>query len=94
MDTQNRSTGTTPTRVIKELARRRGCHLLLGALVLFSVMATNPGASIAVPVEPGQRVELEQPSGETVPAKPFGDEWYHGLETANGFTDPRGPTVG
>ena len=40
----------------------------------------------AVPVDPDQVVELKQPGGKTLAARPFGDEWNHGLRTSGGYT--------
>ena len=31
-------------------------------------------------------VTIVQPDGTTFQARPFGDEWYHGMETADGYT--------
>lgn len=40
----------------------------------------------AMPVNPDARVQLEQPSGAEFPVRAFGDEWYHGYETLEGYT--------
>ncbi len=65
---------------------RRGIGCLIGGLALLTSILASPTTSLAVPVAPGQKVELGQPSGATVAAKPFGDEWYHGFETRQGYT--------
>ena len=64
--------------------------LLLGTA---SALAVSPLAS-AVPVDPAQRIRLEQPDGTSFTAKPFGDERYHGFETIGGFTVVRDPQSG
>ena len=63
------------------------------ALVFLLTLVLAPTA-LAVPVDPQQRIELQQPSGDSFTARPFGDEWYNGRETASGFTILRNPRSG
>ena len=66
-------------------------RIWLGVCV-FVLLSAAPAS--AMPVAPGQRIVLEQPSGGEFTAKPFGDEWYHGFETLSGYTLVRDPDSG
>ena len=54
------------------------------------------GRSLCPLAGPANRriVTLVQPDGTTLQARPFGDEWYHGMETADGYTILRNPDSG
>jgi M6 family metalloprotease-like protein len=69
-----------------------GIVALLTCAVLVLLMAA--GHAEAVPVDPTQRLELRQPDGSSFPARPFGDEWYHGFETPAGYTVVRDRRTG
>jgi M6 family metalloprotease-like protein len=59
--------------------------MLVAALATLISLITTATA-LAVPADPTQRIELRQPDGTEFEAKLFGDEWYHGYETAAGYT--------
>ncbi len=66
--------------------------VLLGcALVALAVGATTAHATGA---DPNAVVTLHQPDGTTVRAKLWGDEYYHGYETLDGYTIVRDQTDG
>jgi M6 family metalloprotease-like protein len=60
-----------------------------GTGALWAVGAALAPAAHAAPAEPSDRV-VQQPGGVTFRGHQFGDEWAHGLETADGYTVLRG----
>ena len=70
----------------RDTGRRRRIGVVVACvLAVAGLMAAAPTA-LGVPVDPQQRLELRQPSGESFDARPFGDEWYNGRETLGGWT--------
>jgi M6 family metalloprotease-like protein len=45
----------------------------------------------AVPADPQARHFVKQPDGEQIEVRQFGDEWYNGFQTVEGFTVLRDP---
>lgn len=64
-------------------------RIILGSICLFVFLFTllfvvSPQKSYAVPAYPGL-FELKQPSGYAFEARKRGDEWYHWVETKDGY---------
>jgi M6 family metalloprotease-like protein len=53
------------------------------ALVLYFVIVSS---ALATPADPNARRLLIQPDGKSFPARIWGDEYYHGYETVDGYT--------
>src|SRR3954452_19087685 len=58
------------------------------ACVLFALLfaCVAAPAAQASPADPYARFDLSQPDGTAFTARPWGDEFEHGLETAGGYT--------
>lgn len=70
---------------------RSAPRLAVGCAIALAPWLPSPAA--AAPVRPAA-ITLTQPDGTTFTARPFGDEHYHGHETARGRTIVRRPATG
>lgn len=57
------------------------------------ILLALPSGLLAGPANP-RIATLVQPDGTMFQARPFGDEWYYGMETADGYTILRNPDSG